>query len=494
MPQDELFYKQTTEPYLVGDPSPLPKQVGPYKIQALLHRGGMSTLYLGSHQETGHIHALKVLTKDLLQQEEAVSHFLQETKTIALANHPNIVKLHEEGTWEGGLYLAMEWIHGISLRTLLKKNPPSLKKAIQLILQITKALGHLHSLGIVHRDLKLDNILLTQQGQIKIVDFGISRLIEQVQSGSYSWISGTPSYMSPEQKEHPEEASFASDIYSLGVVAYELILGCPCYGFIQLASLPNHLEQILQKALAFSPGARYTSTKALDDVLANYLNSEKIEIEKPKKDERKELLELIEESYFSLVPPIESLKEFPYIGLQQFINPSEFSLYYDVIILSDQSILLVIAEAEKTQTIPFLSLASLKGAISTLIAAWKPDEEALLPFLLRFLHFSSFSLLHLLPASQRICFASRNYSGLLCLHSGEHLFPSSSEEVLERSWTLEDLFVLHSPTGIEHPMQLSSIPAQLLADTFLKEYEQKESSNKKSYVLFVIQSPTFSDF
>lgn len=156
--------------------SEIPAQIGKYKVESLLNRGGMSLLYLGIHPETKEPITIKVLLDEYLSNKEMVERFLHESEIIAMTDHPNIVRLYGQGRWEKGLYIAMEFIQGISLRQLILQQTLSLKRSLEIVLQIAHALLHLHSHGIVHRDLKPENILLTAQGGIKVVDFGIAAL------------------------------------------------------------------------------------------------------------------------------------------------------------------------------------------------------------------------------------------------------------------------------------------------------------------------------
>src|SRR5262245_36098130 len=224
------FYKQPTlvdiEQKEEEDRERMPKHIGGYKIESLLDKGGMSLLYLGVHPETHELVTIKVLSSKYVSYPEMVERFMKEAEIIELTNHPNIVKLYGHGKWEGGVYIAMEFIQGLSLRQMILQEAMSLKRSLQFILQIAHALAHLHTHGIIHRDLKPENILLTAQGGVKVIDFGISQVYTQKERGGDKVrVMGTPVYMSPEQREDPLHVTFASDIYSLGIISYELVLG-----------------------------------------------------------------------------------------------------------------------------------------------------------------------------------------------------------------------------------------------------------------------------
>jgi len=287
---EEKFYKQSTLPSYEpkeGTPPPLPEKIGPYKIETLLNRSGMSLLYLGLDPETKQPLAIKVLSPEYVNHPEMTDHFLWEAKIIQLTDHPNIVKLSDYGKWEEGVYIAMEFIRGVSLRQFLMQQSFSLKRCLDIILQIAYALSHLHSHGVVHRDLKPENILIAEDGEVKVVDFGIAQLHEE-NEGKPDFrhqIVGTPSYMSPEQKENPANASFASDIFSLGIITYELILGKLSYGMINLSLLPAGLQRIVGKALAVSMPERYQEILDFITDLTDYYKSPAIEKDRPGGDQ-----------------------------------------------------------------------------------------------------------------------------------------------------------------------------------------------------------------
>lgn len=280
---DFQFHKRKTDPGSIKGkttevPEKMPENIHGYKIQRLLKRGGMSAIYLATHPETQELVAIKVLSPKYLKDDEVIQRFLRESEIIALADHPNIVNLYSQGEWEGGLYIAMEYVDGISLHQFLQKNKLSLKESLEIALQIAYALCHLHSHGVIHRDLKLENILLTHDNQVKVIDFGIAHLLSEKHPDKTKKrrIMGTPIYMSPEQKMNPESASYPSDIYSLGIMTYELVLGRIQHGKVALKNMPEGLRPILSKSLQPNVKNRYQDIVAFIADLSAYLNSEEI--------------------------------------------------------------------------------------------------------------------------------------------------------------------------------------------------------------------------
>jgi serine/threonine protein kinase len=285
--------------------SEIPAQIGPYKIEGMLNKGGMSYLYVGFESERQEPIIVKVLSPRFLENQEVVQRFLNEAKIIHAADHPNIVKLHDSGEWEGGLYIAMEYIDGVTLRDYLLNNPFSLKRSLEILLEISYALCHLHTHHVIHRDLKPENILVTRSGQIKVIDFGIAQLLqpEKDKEERKGHFVGTPFYMSPEQRENPENVSYPSDLYSLGIIAYELLLGKPSQGQIVLSIIPKGLQKIVAKTLAPKVEDRYHDVVDFIGDISLYLHSNLIEKEQKNTDPLLEQLERLKEVSTKFLTP-----------------------------------------------------------------------------------------------------------------------------------------------------------------------------------------------
>lgn len=346
------FYQQRTQPAAQPDETVLrafeiPQKIGPYKIETLLEKGGMSILYLGIHPETHEPTTIKVLSPKFVSNPDVIERFLREAEIIALADHPNIVKLYGQGKWEGGLYIAMEFIQGISLRQYILQNPISLKRALEIIIDIAYALCHLHTHGVIHRDLKPENILVTESGTIKVIDFGIAQLLTQAshETPSQQSVIGTPIYMSPEQRENPESVSFPSDIYSLGIIAYELILGKLSHGQIHLSLMPKGMQKILVKALQPDSKERYKDVVDFIVAVSNYLNSEAFEKDKVIKDHLSELSENLRHTQALLIN--EHSPNWPALNIQisTFTSHAITGLYHDFLELHPGQYAIAFAES-----------------------------------------------------------------------------------------------------------------------------------------------------
>lgn len=239
--------------------------IGGYRIVKVLKQKVGSAVYLGSHEKDSHYGVIKVLTSPFIFNRQHVERFVREAQILQQASHPCIVKFYHHGEWEKGLYLAMEFVPGISLKDYIITRSISLPQAIEIILMVAEALGHLHSQKLLHRDIKPDNIILTPDGRVKLIDLGLAAWGE----GRPSTCIGTLGYMSPEQDLNGALTP-ASDLYSLAIVAYELILGGLSAGKVHLSLLPERIARLLARALQPNPEARYPSVKAWISALREY--------------------------------------------------------------------------------------------------------------------------------------------------------------------------------------------------------------------------------
>jgi serine/threonine protein kinase len=265
----------------------VPEKIGPYPIEHLIGKGGSSHVYLGSRPATHDPVIIKVLSPNSLLRKDLIDRFLKEAEIVAMTDHPNIVKWYGHGEWEGGLYIALEFIEGISLKRYMQRFPISLRRALEITIEIAYALCHLHTHGVIHRDLKPENILIADTGQVKVIDFGISQLLsdkKSLEDLSKAQLIGTLSYMSPEQEKAPNDVSYPSDIYSLGIIAYELILGTTSQGKVHLSLMPQGLQKILSRALQPNPKERYLDVVDFISDLSSYLHSPAMEKESRPRD------------------------------------------------------------------------------------------------------------------------------------------------------------------------------------------------------------------
>lgn len=383
---EETFHKQDTHPGLSEDdqalhqaqPEVVPDFIGPYKIESLLDRGGMSVLYLGTQPETKEPVIIKVLSPKFISRAEVVDRFLKEASIIALLDHPNIVKMYGHGEWEGGLYIAMEFIPGISLRQYILQNPVSLKKALETILDIAYALCHLHAHGIIHRDLKPENIIISDQDTVKVIDFGIAQILTDKKEDAIEIKQktlGTPIYMSPEQKENPEGVSYQTDIYSLGIIAYELILGKLSYGHIHLSMMPRGLQKVFYKMLQTNPNERYLDIVDLISDIAAYIESPAIQKEKKAGDQLTAMSENMKNAQNILLPPLTpSWKSFE-IATASSRGVELSGIYYDFFEVREDVFGIVMGESSAKGAEGVIYTSVLRGMTRTLCRSAKSPSE-----------------------------------------------------------------------------------------------------------------------
>lgn len=366
------FFKQTTlvdlnetESLLPmqNEPLPLPEKIGPYAIDMILAKGGMSVLYLATNPKTAEPLVIKVLSPRLASHPEIVQRFLKEAEIISLTHHPNIVKLYGQGQWEGGVYIAMELIQGISLRQMILQHSFTIKRSLEIVLQIGYALFHLHAHGVIHRDLKPENILLTEEGGVKVIDFGIAQL-EEEEAMLHSPMMGTPTYMSPEQKNASSLVSYNCDIYSLGVITYELVLGQLCYGKIILSLMPLGLQKILSQALQIDPKQRYQDIVDFITDLNSYMESADFQKETNRADCSSSLFEELKEAQRRFLP--QNAPHWPKldIGFTSTHHLSIMPLYYDFLEIEGGSMVILLAEASAEGAAALLYTTFLKGLVT----------------------------------------------------------------------------------------------------------------------------------
>ncbi|MHB1036526.1 MAG: serine/threonine-protein kinase [Pirellulales bacterium] len=228
------------------------KQLGPYRIGRMLGRGGMGAVYEGVDVESGNPAAVKVLSVGLAQDEGFRERFEAEIETLKKLHHPNIIQLFGYGEQGGLLFYAMELVEGTSLEDELRaRRKFDWREVTQIGLKVCRALRHAHDRGVIHRDLKPGNLLLSMNGQIKLSDFGIARLFGNARMTAAGDVLGTAEYMSPEQADG-SPVSPASDLYSLGAVLYALLAGRPPF---QAKTLPEMLQ--MQRFAEPEPVRRY---------------------------------------------------------------------------------------------------------------------------------------------------------------------------------------------------------------------------------------------
>ena len=264
--------------------------VSHFKVLSSIGKGGMGEVYLAQDTELDRKVAIKFLSEDLSKDSEKVNRFIQEAKAASALNHPNILTVHEIGIWEDSRYIATEYIEGETLRDIIRrKESVPLNRILKIGIQVAEALSAAHRAGITHRDIKPENIMIRDDGYLKVLDFGLAKLTEKknreddislegetkaLVKTSPGVVMGTANYMSPEQAQG-KETDPRTDIWSFGVVLYELLSGrVPFKGSTVnhtivsiletepklLENVPDELQRIIRKTLSKDMTMRYQTS------------------------------------------------------------------------------------------------------------------------------------------------------------------------------------------------------------------------------------------
>ena len=272
---------------------------GRYSIEGLVGVGGMANVYRGTDLKTGNPIAVKVLKEEFLDNEELVRRFKNESKAISILDHPNIVKVYDVSVTDKLQYIVMEYVDGITLKEYLRQRGGALtwKEAVYFASQVLSALQHAHAKGIIHRDVKPQNIMLLANGSIKMMDFGIARFSRAQSQTVSDKAIGSVHYISPEQAKG-ERTDARTDIYSVGVMLYEMLSGKLPFdgdGAVSIAimqisdkarplaevapDVPEGIRQITEKAMEKDPAKRFQSAAEMLDAIETFKKNPSIHFE-----------------------------------------------------------------------------------------------------------------------------------------------------------------------------------------------------------------------
>jgi len=272
--------------YVPPPPEQWAEQFPELEILELVGRGGMGMVYKARQKGLGRLVALKILLPHIARDEAFAERFAREARAMALLSHPHIVTVYDFGQTTAGetplYYFLMEYVDGLTLRQVLETGQLAPIEALAIVPQICAALQYAHDHGVVHRDIKPANILLDRRGQVKIADFGLAKLVGQTAhefslTGS-GQVMGTPHYMAPEQVEHPQTVDHRADIYSLGVVFYQMLTGeLPLGRFAppsQRVAVDVRLDDVVLRALEREPARRYQHANQVQTEVETIAGSE----------------------------------------------------------------------------------------------------------------------------------------------------------------------------------------------------------------------------
>jgi predicted Ser/Thr protein kinase len=254
-----------SRPAIAGQWSDLAPHFPELEVLELLGQGGMGAVYKARQKNLDRIVALKVIPPDAAKDPAFTERFNREARALARMNHPNIVTVYDFGQRGEVYYLLMEYVDGVNLRHTLRAGNLQPREALAIVPQICDALQYAHDQGVVHRDIKPENVLLDRTGRVKIADFGLAKLLgtgpNDFTLTRTQQIMGTPRYMAPEQIEKPTTVDHRADIYSLGVVLYEMLTGELPIGRFEAPSqkveVDVRIDHVVLRALEKSPDKRY---------------------------------------------------------------------------------------------------------------------------------------------------------------------------------------------------------------------------------------------
>lgn len=274
----------------------LPERIGPYKILREVGRGGMAIVYLAEHRATHEQVALKVLPRQFTFDPEFLDRFRREAQTARSLNHPAIAAVLDHGDDDDQPYIAMRYMSGGTLADRMQRAKLSDKRIREIVRQVASALDHIHHAGLIHRDLKPNNILFDEYDNAYLADFGVAKMTLASAALTSATYVGTPAYMSPEQATARGDIGPRSDVYGLGVIIYEMLAGKPPYTAetpfgLSLAHLNDPIPQIsplrpdlgragdgvLRMALAKKPQDRYESAGRLARAIEQLLLGEVVD-------------------------------------------------------------------------------------------------------------------------------------------------------------------------------------------------------------------------
>ena len=376
-----------------------------YEIVKTIGEGGMANVYLAKDIILDRNVAVKVLRGDLSSDEKFIRRFQREALSVSNLSHPNIVEVYDVGEEDGQYYIVMEYIEGKTLKQLInKRGALTIPEVIDIMSQLTDGLAHAHDAYIIHRDIKPQNIMILDNGEVKITDFGIAVAMNATQLTQTNSVMGTVHYLPPEQA-NGKSATVKSDIYSLGILMYELLIGSvPFKGdnAVEVALkhmkeklpsirkqnplIPQSIENILLKACAKNPRNRYESVKQMHEDLQHAMeneNEKKYSYPYPENDlDETKKTPIIEKPKKTVEPPTEEDIEAQELISEQKNKKNIIIIVLSIVILSlliiSGIIALLFSGDSKDVKVPNVANVTLEDAIKKIEKAgfkYTTEEE-----------------------------------------------------------------------------------------------------------------------
>jgi serine/threonine protein kinase len=218
--------------------------VGPYQIQKQLGQGGMATVYKAYHPALDRYVAIKVMDASLSKEQGFIERFRREARVVARLDNSHIVPVYDFDEQDGQPYIVLKFIDGQNLVDRMRASPISRSEILKIISAVGNGLQYAHNRGVLHRDVKPSNVLMASDGKVYLTDFGLARILESTSSLTGDMIVGTPHYMSPEQAMNAEKLDEGTDIYSFGIMIYEMVIGClPFDGDTTFSVIEDHIHK-----------------------------------------------------------------------------------------------------------------------------------------------------------------------------------------------------------------------------------------------------------
>ena len=316
------------------------EKIGSYEVIEKIGEGGMATVYKGHQVSLDRPVAIKVLSEKLTDNHDVLERFTRESLIIARLNHPNIIHVIDRGiTPKGRPYFVMEHVEGTNLAQAITEGELGTNGKLDLIIQVCKALSYAHNNGVIHRDIKPSNVLIDANMNALVLDFGIAKFLKgEKKNGLHTRadvVMGTFEYMSPEQQNSSDSVTSASDLYSLGVLMYELFTGVKPLGHFRPpseidATIPNALEEVILRCLEPDPADRFSSADEIKDRLLELLQGahlptaqkERARQELSKVGEKFALLDIIKENRYGAVYLFQDRVDHSLLVIKKRVNTS----------------------------------------------------------------------------------------------------------------------------------------------------------------------------